>query len=55
VAGEGDEDAEFLSQENNITPAEEINVDLDSLAGVGGWSHYVPGINAEGTFDAFPD
>lgn len=48
AAGEGDEDAEFRSQENNITLAEEINIDLESLAAPGGWSHYVPGINADG-------
>jgi len=48
TAGEGDDDAEFLSQENDIAVAEEINIDLDSLAEAGGWSHYVAGINADG-------
>jgi hypothetical protein len=48
VAGEGDDDGEFLSQENAITLAEEIDVDLESLTSAGGWSHYVAGINAAG-------
>ena len=48
AAGEGDDDAEFRSQENNIAPAEEISIDLEALAAAGGWSHYVPGINAIG-------
>lgn len=48
VAGEGDDDAEFRTQENNITVAEELSVDLDALTAPGGWSHFVPGINADG-------
>lgn len=48
VAGEGDEDADFRTQENAITDAEELAVDLEALTAPGGWSHYVPGINADG-------
>ena len=48
VAGEGDDDDEFRTQENDINVGEELNADLDGLTAPGGWSHYVAGINADG-------